>query len=153
MIAQITYAHHVEIPTHSSGNGVKVSRTDNWVLGAAQAVTVFIVEPEKFGTEWKKALTIYFPYGSAKLTEKQIGEIAKLPESAHYRVVGYASYPGSDKFNYELGLNRSKAVASVLKTDHTKTSVLLLSWGSAFASPNPKKYAADQKAVVQVPGE
>lgn len=153
MIAQITYAHHIDVPGHPSGNGVNVSRSDNWVLGAAQAVTVFIAEPESFGTEWKPAMTLYFPFDSAKLTAEQIQKINSLPRSAHYRVVGSASYPGSDRYNYELGLHRSQAVAGLLRKAHTKVSVMVVSLGNAFASPQKDQFSKDQKAVVETPGK
>ncbi len=153
MIAQITYAHHIDMPGHSSGNGIEVRRSDNWILGAAQAVTVFIVEPESFGTEWKRALTLYFPFNSAKLTAAQIREIGNLPPSAHYRIVGSASYPGSDRYNYDLGLHRSQAVAALLKKAHARISVMVVSLGNAFASPQKDQFGKDQKAVVQIPGK
>lgn len=152
MIALQTYAHHIDTPAYSSGNGVQVSASDNWVLGAPREVTIFIVEPEHFGSRWKRSLTLHFPFNSDQLTSKQIKEIEALPASAHYRIVGSASYPGSDRYNYQLGLRRSQAVARVLKTEHNKAVIALVSWGNAFASPNKSRFPMDQKAVVQIPG-
>lgn len=150
MIALQTYAHHIEQPAYHR-SGVEVAAKGNWELGSAREVTIFAALPIPVGGsfKWKRVLTLYFPWDSAVLTEKQKQEIQKLPKDSQFQVLGYASRPGSDTLNYRLGLERAKAVAHVLETAGVSAPVRVLSWGNAFSSANPAKYPQDQKAVVE----
>jgi outer membrane protein OmpA-like peptidoglycan-associated protein len=149
MIALQTYAHHIEQPAYRR-TGIEVAPKSNWELGSPREVTVFAALPIPMGTgfRWKPVLTLYFPWDSAVLTEKQKQEILALPKASHFQVLGYASRPGSDTLNYRLGLERAQAVARVLEAAGVATPVRVLSWGNAFSSSNPAQYPRDQKAVV-----
>lgn len=153
MIALQTYAHHIEQPPRQA-SGVRIAPKGNWVLGAERQVTVFIALPEHFPEKrpWKAALTLHFPWDSFRLTSAQKKELQALPKNQAYQVLGYASHPGPDSYNYRLGLERAQAVAHLLEQTGVSTSVRVLSWGNAFASTNPAKYAQDQKAVVAKSG-
>lgn len=149
MIAMQTFAHHMGQPAHYS-RGVQVAPKSNWVLGGPRQVTVFIALPMPVSgqSDWKAVLTLHFPWNEATLTQKQEQELRLLPKNADYRVLGYASRPGSAPYNYRLGLQRAQAVAQVLEQAGTKVPVRVLSWGNVFSSSNPAEYAQDQKAVV-----
>ncbi len=117
----------------SSLNGSVPTEQSNAAFGEmvkkALLETISVKEVKAAKPEPPKALTIYFPFNSSKISEtdeKRLfdfiadrGDLAMGdPDSEHFMklyVTGYTDSKGSKKYNQKLALKRAQAVEKVLK--------------------------------------
>jgi outer membrane protein OmpA-like peptidoglycan-associated protein len=89
---------------------------------------------------------LYFNFDSSLLTSDSIKILEaiklELNKEANYIVIGYTDSQGTIEYNYQLGLQRARAIQEYLKG----YSIQIESNGKSQASPAPDKL--DRKAVI-----
>ncbi|WP_029523617.1 OmpA family protein [Persephonella sp. KM09-Lau-8] len=81
------------------------------------------------------AVVVYFPFDSAKLTDKERKKLdlflRKITKHRNYRVkiTGFTDKVGTKEYNDKLALKRAKAVASYLKSKNKRLKVSVSGFG------------------------
>ncbi len=92
---------------------------------------------------------LFFESGSSRLTEESRKLLADIPRTAEERisrdisVVGHADSAGSEEYNYQLSLNRARAIAELLVRIGVDRAVIRI---SSHGEGNPLVPAGDNVA-------